>query len=150
MTRRMVLGLIAMALLLGPAPGVAGAASSSAPKASACVVAITSLHFHPRHVAAGGSAVVRVTARNCTHQPQTVTLTWLGQFAGPQPGIPPGCPAMDPVGQRSNVKPRGTFKAKLGVQVFTSCTATSLSETARLTGTGGTVLAEQTAALRIT
>ncbi len=94
--------------------------------------------------------MVRATARNCTHQPQAVTLTWLGQFAGPQPGIPAGCPVMDPVAQHTTLKPRGTFKAKLGVQVFPSCTATSLSETARLTGAGGTVLAERTAALRIT
>ncbi len=141
-----------MALFVGASPTVSGvaSASASAPKASTCVVSITSLRFHPRHVAAGGSAVVKVTARNCTHQPQAVTLTWLGQFAGPQPGIPAGCPVMDPVAQHANLESRGTFKAKLGVEVFASCTATSLTETARFTGAGGTVLAEKTAALRIT
>ena|SRR5664279_3849462 len=149
MARRLGLGLIAMALLVGASPGTAGAASASAAKPAKCVVAISSLRWHPRHISAGGSSVVRLSARNCTHQTQAVTLTWLGRFAGAQAGIPAGCPAIDPVAEPVTLSPRGGFKAQLGFQTFASCTATSLSETARVTGAGGTVLAEQTAVLRI-
>jgi hypothetical protein len=112
-------------------------------------VSITALGFHPPRVAPGGSSVVRLRALNCTPETQHATLTWVGQFIGPTPGIPSGCPAIDPLAQPANFKPGGTFSAHVGFVVFASCTATALSETARLTGAHGTLLAEKTADLLI-
>src|ERR1700675_4197982 len=114
MTRRMCLAVVAIALLIGASPTAAGAASNWARQTSSCVVAISALRFHPRHVAPGGSSVVRLTARNCSHQAQYLTLTWFGRFLGSETGIPPGCPAIDPVAQPASFNPRGAFRAHLG------------------------------------
>jgi hypothetical protein len=150
MKRSLFALLLAIASLIAVSPNAAVAASSSSQRPSRCdVVAITSLGFHPRHVAPGGHSTIRVVARNCTRQPQNITVTWLGQFVGSGVGIPPGCPAIDPLAQGANFKPRGTFRGHLEFVVFSSCTATALSETVRFTGADGTVLAEKTVELRI-
>jgi hypothetical protein len=146
--RRLYLVLVGVALMAGMSAPAAAASSAATPTPS-CVLKITALSFHPRHVAPGGSSVLRVTARNCTHQAQQATLTWLGQFVGPTPGIPAGCPAIDPLAQPADFVPHGTVRASLGYVVFSSCTATSLSVTARLTGASGNPLAERTANLAI-
>jgi len=112
-------------------------------------VAITSLHFHPRAVAPGGSATVRLRARNCTTQAQSATLTWLGRFSDAGGGIPAGCPVIDPLAQPAQFAPRGRIRVHLGFTVPAACTATSLQETARLSGASGVVFAEQTATLGI-
>jgi hypothetical protein len=132
------------------APGGAGVASVAAGQPTACTtLAITALHFHPAVIAPGGSATVRLRARNCTMQAQSATLTWLGRFSDASGGIPAGCPAIDPLAQPAQVGPRRSFRAHLGFTVPADCTATSLQETARLTGAGGVVLTEQTATLTI-
>ena len=146
MTRRLLVLASLAALFAGVAPIAVDAASASGP---ACVVKITAMQFHPRHVAPGGSSVVHLKVKNCTREPQKATLTWLGEFTGPTPGIPAGCPAIDPLGQPLDLGPRGALPASLGYLVFPSCTATGLSATARITGADGTVLAEKTALLRI-
>jgi len=112
-------------------------------------LAITSLRFRPRAVAPGGSATVRLRARNCTTQAQSATLTWLGRFSDAGGGIPAGCPVIDPLAQPAEFAPRGSFRAHLGFTVPAACTATSSQETARLSGAGGVVFAEQTATLGI-
>ena len=149
MRRRVCLAVVAIASVVGVSPlGVAGATTSATPTSS-CVVRITALGFHPRHVDSGGSSVVRLTAQNCTPRVQHATLTWLGRFVGATPGIPPGCPAIDPVAEAAHFAPHGEFRTRLGFVVFSSCTATALAETARLTGANGTVLAERTVDLLI-
>ena len=150
MRRRFFVRLV---LLVGAvaAAGEMGAASSAAlHRRMACTtLAITSLRFRPRAVAPGGSATVRLRARNCTTQAQSATLTWLGRFSDAGGGIPAGCPVIDPLAQPAEFAPRGSFRAHLGFTVPAACTATSLQETARLSGAGGVVFAEQTATLGI-
>ena len=149
MRRRFFVRLV---LLVGAvaAAGEVGVASSAARRPMACTtVAITSLHFHPRAVAPGGSATVRLRARNCTTQAQSATLTWLGRFSDAGGGIPAGCPVIDPLAQPAQFAPRGRIRVHLGFTVPAACTATSLQETARLSGAGGVVFAEQTATLGI-
>ena len=144
--------LVRVVLLVGAvaAAGEMGAASSAARRRMACTtLAITSLRFRPRAVARGGSATVRLRARNCTTQAQSATLTWLGRFSDAGGGIPAGCPVIDPLAQPAEFAPRGSFRAHLGFTVPAACTATSLQETARLSGAGGVVFAEQTATLGI-
>src|SRR5436309_5243236 len=51
--------------------------------------------------------------------------------------------------QPAEFAPRGSFRAHVGLTVLAACTATSLQETARLSGAGGVVFAEQTATLGI-
>jgi hypothetical protein len=142
---------IAAAVLVGSmiASPAAVATASSPTSTPACVVKITAMRFHPRRVARGGSSVVHLRARNCTDQTQDASLTWLGSFVGATPGIPEGCPAIDPVAQPVSFTPHGRITASLGFVVFPSCTASALSETARLTAPDGTVLAEQAVDLRI-
>src|SRR5438309_11339616 len=123
MTRHLCVAVVALASLVGASPAATAASSNSA-----CVVSITALGFHPRHVAPGGGSVVHLRARNCTRQTQHATLTRLGQFVGSTPGIPSGCPAIDPLAQPANFSPDGTFSAQLGFLVFPSCTAEALSE----------------------
>jgi len=150
MRRRFVVRLV---LLVGAAAaaGEMGAASSATRRPIACTtLAITSLHFRPRAVAPGGSATARLRARNCTTQAQSATLTWLGRFSDAGGGIPAGCPVIDPLAQPAEFAPRGRLRARLGFTVPAACTATSLQETARLSGAGGVVFAERTATLGIT
>ena len=149
MRRRFFVRLV---LLVGAvaAAGEMGAASSAARRRMACTtLAITSLRFRPRAVAPGGSATVRLRARNCTTQAQSATLTWLGRFSDAGGGIPAGCPVIDPLAQPAQFAPRGSFRAHLAFTVPAACTATSLQETARLSGASGVVFAEQTATLGI-
>jgi len=113
-------------------------------------VRITAMRFHPPHVSPGGTSVVRLQARNCTTQAQTVTVTWVGQFVGTTAGVPAGCPVIDPVAQSLSFAPRGRATASLGFTVPVSCTATTLTETARLSDTAGNVIAQKTANLTIT
>ena len=142
---------IAAVVLIGSmiASPMAAATASSSMSTPTCVVKITAMRFHPGHVAPGGSSVVRLRARNCTNQTQDASLTWLGNFVGATPGIPEGRPAIDPVAQPVSFTPRGRITASLGFVVFPSCTASALSETARVTAPDGTVLAERTVDLRI-
>ena len=51
--------------------------------------------------------------------------------------------------QPAEFAPRGSFRAHVGLTVLAASTATSLQETARLSGAGGVVFAEQTATLGI-
>jgi hypothetical protein len=132
------------------AAGEMGAVSSAARRRTACTtLAITSLRFHPRTVAPGGSATARLRARNCTTQTQSAILTWLGRFRDQGGGLPAGCPVIDPLAQSVEFAARGSFRVHLDFTVPATCNATSLQETARLSGAGGVVFAEQTATLGI-
>src|SRR2546430_17311284 len=99
---------VRLALLVGAvaAAGEVGAASGAARRPMACTtVAITSLHFHPRAVAPGGSATVRLRARNCTTPAQSATATWLRRFRHAGGAIPAGWPGIDPLPQARPIGP---------------------------------------------
>jgi hypothetical protein len=92
-----------------------------------------------------------VAARNCTGQPQSTLVLWLERFLGPNDtGIPPGCPAIDPLPpQPASLAPFGGSTASSTTLIVPSCTATQLEVTARFTGPSGTVLGQRTADLPI-
>ncbi len=150
---RRSLAVFVCAISLFATTGATAASAASTPRVSrecrGAVVIIKSLHWHPRRVAPGGMSTVRLVAKNCTDQAQDVNLTWLGRFVGSSPGIPPGCAVIDPLGVPVHFEPHARSTAELGFLVFDSCEATSLEETARISASDGTVLAQRTAVLQI-
>jgi hypothetical protein len=76
---------------------------------------------------------------------------FVARFIGPQPGIPAGCPAIDPLPpQPAQFVPHGTFTASLTYRVFAGCTATALRVTARFFDAAtGAEVANQSADLPI-
>src|SRR5438309_1811155 len=98
--------------------------------------------YHPRR---GDGRSVRSARGERSHR----LALQLGRFSDAGGGIPAGCPVIDPLAQPAEFAPRGSFRAHLGFTVPAACTATSLQETARLSGAGGVVFAEQTATLGI-
>jgi hypothetical protein len=123
----------------------------AAPAPSACVgtVQIDSLTFSPPVGTRGQVATATAAMRNCTGRSQQTTATWLGRFRGSGPGIPAGCPALDPLAQPTTFPPHGRLNGSVGYLVFAGCTATELQVTLRISAAGGTVLAERTATLPI-
>jgi cellulase/cellobiase CelA1 len=111
-------------------------------------VQITSFGFNPPAINAGQSSTATLVAQNCTGQPISAVVIWGARYTGPGTGIPPGCPAIDPVGTPLNLAANGQATARLTYLTFASCTATGLSVTANVSGNGGT-LASQTATLTI-
>jgi hypothetical protein len=140
-------------LLAFPGWEVASAAAHAAGPVSSCVIKITNLSFSPPVVSPGQLATANMSARNCTGQPESASVMWLDQFLGPAGtagGIPPGCPAIDPLPpQPVSFAPYGSYSASLQTLVFSGCTATQLQVTVRFFGSGGTVLAQRTADLPI-
>jgi hypothetical protein len=141
--------LVPSALAVAP-PSLAAASgpASHAPASCSGVIQITRLAFTPVVVAPGQTATLQLTARNCTGTSQQTTSVWLGTFAGPAAGIPPGCPAIDPLPLPASFAPHGQLRSSVGYLVPSGCTATQLQVTVEFEQ-GGTVLAERTADLGI-
>ena len=145
MARRIaLLVFVAISMVVGPAME-AGASPSTTP----CTIKITAMHFRPRRIAPGASSTVTARARNCTSTTQDASITWLGQFTGPTPGVPAGCPVIDPVAQPISLLPHGRAVASMTYEVFLSCSATELAVTARVSDRNGNVLTRRTAELVI-
>jgi hypothetical protein len=134
--------LPAVALLAAAAGLVlAGGASASAATSQAVTPAtckgtvhITSLAFSPETVTPGHSSVATLRARNCTGKTQQTSTFWFGRFVGSGPGIPTGCPAIDPLPRGATFQPYGKVKVSTSYLVFPSCTASSLQLTVRIVG----------------
>ena len=136
---------------LAAAPASLAAASgtpSHAPASCSGVIQITRLAFSPRAVTPGGTSTANLTARNCTGTSQQTTAVWLGRFVGSGVGIPPGCPAIDPLPLSATFAPHGQLRSSVGYLVLSGCTATQLQVTVEIEQ-GGTVLAERTADLAV-
>jgi hypothetical protein len=157
--------LLAAAMVLVPAglaaapAGIAAAAQASiaAPSVPAShastwcsgVIQITRLTFTPPAVTPGQIATANVVARNCTGTSQQTSVFWLERFTGPGGGIPPGCPAIDPLPPRPvTFAPHGQVQSASGTLVPPGCTATQLQATVEFLQ-GATVLAQRTAYLTI-
>jgi hypothetical protein len=148
--------LLVAAMVLAPAGLTAGPASLAAASAPAghapasCsgVIQITQLAFTPAAVAPGQIGTLHLTARNCTGTSQQTSALWLGSFAGPGGGIPPGCPAIDPLLLPANFAPHGHLRSSGGYLVPAGCAASQLQVTVEFEQ-GGTVLAARTADLTI-
>jgi hypothetical protein len=142
--------LMPAGLVAAPA-GVAAAsvAASRAPASCSGVIQITSLAFTPPAVRPGGTSTANMVARNCTGATQHASVLWLGRFVGPGTGIPPGCPAIDPLPPAQvTFTPHGQVRGSLGYLVPASCTATQLQVTVVIEQ-GAVVVAERTADLAI-
>ncbi len=141
--------LVPAALAAAPASGAAASGPPSHPPARCTgIIQITRLAFTPSAVTPGQMATPNLAARNCTGASQQTTAVWLGRFTAPAGGIPPGCPAIDPLPQPVTFAPHGAFRSGVGYLVPASCTANQLQVTVEFEQNGA-VLAEQTADLTI-
>src|ERR1022692_1400917 len=148
----LVAAMLMVPAVLAAAPaGLAAGASvpvSHAPASCSGVIQITRLAFTPRAITPGGTSTANLTARNCTGTSQQTTAVWLGRFVGSGVGIPPGCPAIDPLPLSATFAPHGQLRSSVGYLVPSGCTATQLQVTVEIEQ-GGTVLAERTADLAV-
>jgi hypothetical protein len=127
--------------------------TAAAHAATACVIRITQMSWNPPVVAPGQLAMANATARNCTAQTQPASVMWREQFTSGTGtgGIPPGCPAIDPLPpQPVTFAPYASYTATSGGLIPTGCTATELQATVTFFAPNGTVLAQHTADLHIT
>jgi hypothetical protein len=111
-------------------------------------IQITNLFFQPPAVAPGHSSQAILSAVNCTALPQSASAQWAGRFVGPTPGIPAGCPVIDPIALPMSFPPNGQLTSTIGYLVPASCTATSLVVTVTISQQG-TVVAQRSARLAI-
>ena len=147
---RKLLTAAAAALCVASSIMVTATAAHAAPAACTGTIQITSLTFSPAQAAPGQTATATVVAQNCTAQPQQASVLFIARYVGASPGIPAGCPAIDPLPpQQATFAPGGTFTTSLGYLIFTGCTATSLEVTARISDSTGATVATQTASLPI-
>ena len=125
----------------GATAAAAAPASAAAPAACATTqtIEISSLAFQPPAVAPGQSSEAVLTAVNCTAQTQQASAEWLGRFVGPAPGIPTGCPAIDPIVFSMTFPPHGVLTDGVGYLVPGSCTATELVVTVEIIQQGRVV-----------
>ena len=146
----LVAAMLVVPAALAAAPATLAAASVAASHAPTCsgVIQITRLAFAPPAVTPGGTSTANLAARNCTGTSQQTTAVWLGRFVGPAAGIPPGCPAIDPLPLSASFAPHAQLRSSVGYLVPSGCTATQLQVTVEIEQ-GGTVLAERTADLGI-
>jgi hypothetical protein len=137
----------------GLSTALGGGMAIAAAPAQACavtsVIEITHFAFNPPAIPPGQSATATLTAQNCTNQAQQTSEIWSGRFTGPSGGIPPGCPAIDPISIGVNFPPHGAVSKSVTYAVPLSCTATQLIVTANIDGDNGMLLAHGTAVLEI-
>lgn len=146
MRRLIAVALVTLSGLV--APGVAPSAVQAA--SCAATVQITSLTFDPPQVTPGHSSVATAVVRNCTARPQTFSVMTIARFLGSTIGIPPGCPALDPLPPKLVTLAGGAmWSGATGYPVPSGCTATALAVTVRVNGPGGTPLDTATADLAI-
>jgi hypothetical protein len=120
------------------------------PCAGSTVIAITHFAFNPRSIPPGQSSTATLTALNCTDKPQQASDSWYARFTGPDGGMLPGCPVIDPLPPfADNFPPHGTVSNRLSYSVPQQCTATQLIVTAGIYGNDDIVLAQRNATLQI-
>src|SRR4051812_23383608 len=138
-----------MSVVIGGAAAEASTTSAAVPAACTGTVQVTSFTFDPSSVSPGGHSTATLTVQNCTSTAVSVSGTWFGRFTAPGvPGIPAGCPAIDPIVQQSNIAPNGTATQSLAFSTFTQCTASELDAMVNLSA-GGTAVGSFTAPLTI-
>jgi hypothetical protein len=148
--------IVGAVVALGFVSTVASATATAAPAPAvpaACAVSsqtiqITGLVFQPPAVAPGQTSQAILSAVNCTALSQQASAEWLGRFVGSAPGIPTGCPVIDPLVQSMNFPPHGQLTRTVGYLVPGSCTATGLVVTAEILQ-NGKVVAQRSVELTI-
>ncbi|MEU4333136.1 cellulose-binding domain-containing protein [Micromonospora lupini] len=154
---RTLLTLAAAAVCAAGALAVPAAAAQADPAgatvpAGACTgtVQIQSLTFNPPRVVPGQAVTATAVGQNCTAQQQQFSTAIYARFVGSTPGIPTGCPALDPLpGWTVTVDPGATFSWHEGYFVRSGCTATGLEVTARVEDHATGTLLTQTATVPI-
>jgi hypothetical protein len=116
-------------------------------------IKVTSFTFEPSTVIAGATATATLVLQNCTSTAVSVQGIWAAHYTAPGVnGVPPGCTAIDPLGQQANLPPNGTASQSLAYSTFAAtlgqCAATGLDVTVNLSS-GGTALGTATAHLTI-
>jgi hypothetical protein len=101
--------------------------------------AVDRLDFSPAAVAPGQLSTATLVLQNCTGQAVTGSTTWASRLTWSGPGLPPGCPALDPVGFPYSIAPgaTATVTLRLGDPVA-SCPADDLLLTVNVYETGVT------------
>jgi hypothetical protein len=131
------------------------AATASTTLAAACTgtVQVTSFTFEPSTVIAGANATATLVLQNCTSAAVSVQGIWAAHYTAPGVnGVPPGCTAIDPLGQQANLPPNGTATQTVGYSTFAAtlsqCAVTGLDATVNLSS-GGAAVGTATAHLAI-
>jgi cellulase/cellobiase CelA1 len=110
-------------------------------------IAIRQFSFNPPSVPVGQTSTLTLVLQNCSSQAEQGTSIFAGRFTGAGTGIPPGCPAIDPVGFGYSLAPGATATQTLGMgDPVASCLATGLQATVNVnvngvTGTAATATA---------
>jgi hypothetical protein len=111
-------------------------------------IAIDQFAFSPGVVTVGQTSTLTLVLRNCSSQTVQGSSDWIPEFTWAGTGLPPGCPAMDPVSFAYSIAPGGTSTATLGLgDPIASCQATGIQATVNVavsgvTGTAATAMAK--------
>src|SRR5262249_41881587 len=116
-------------------------------------IQVTSFTFNPATVVAGGNSTATLVLQNCTSAAVSVQGIWAAHYTEPGVnGVPPGCVAIDPLVQQSNIAANAPATQTLNFSTFAAtlaqCAATGLDATVSLSS-GGTALGTATAHLTI-
>lgn len=147
--RLLILAVITAAVPIAAilAPGAANAATATA--ACSGDIAIGQFAFNPPSVPPGGSSTLNLVAMNCTNQTLSGQTIWFGLYTGPGTGIPPGCPAIDPISIPYTMAPGAVDTITRPQTTFPGCLATGLQATVEFTVSNVGTVAEGTADLTI-
>ncbi|MFL6117307.1 MAG: cellulose binding domain-containing protein [Catenulispora sp.] len=133
------------ALTISVSVGVTGVGPVATPTATlqfVCAgggISVDQFSFNPGTISAGQNSTATLLLQNCTGHAVTGTTTWVPRFTWSGTGLPPGCPAMDPVGFAYSMAPGATATVTLGLgDPIASCLATGLHATVTVNEDGVT------------
>jgi hypothetical protein len=102
-------------------------------------IAINQFSFSPPSVPVGQTSTLTLVLQNCSSQAEQGTSIFAARFTGAGTGIPPSCPAIDPVGFGYSLAPGATATQTLGMgDPVASCLATGLQATVNVNVNGVT------------
>ena len=145
--------LVAVIAAMMPAGAILATGAANAATTSACsgVIDIEQFAFNPPSVPVGQLSTLNLVAQNCTDQTLRGETIWYGRFTWPGPGLPPGCPVIDPIALPYSMAPGGLYTTSTEYEdPIAGCEATGLQVTVEFSAQGYTgVVAQATATLNI-
>lgn len=149
MRRLLLLGVTGVVLLAAILVPRAANAATASPACSGDI-SISQFAFNPASVPAGQTSTLSLAAQNCTSQTLQGQTIWYGQYTWPGSGIPPGCPAIDPVAIPYTLAPGAlSTTTRLDGDTISGCLATGLQVTVEFTVSNVGTVAQATAGLTI-
>jgi hypothetical protein len=147
MFRRLLVA--AAATVVVPLAALLAPSAANAATTATCTggIAIKQFSFNPPSVPVGHTSTLTLVLQNCSSQAVQGTSIFAARFTGAGTGIPPGCPAIDPVGFGYSLAPGATATQTLGLgDPVSSCPATGIQATVNVsvngvTGTAATATA---------